>query len=355
VLIGAGGTAGHVVPALAVADALSADGAEVSFVGGARAEATLVPAAGYPFHPLRVVSLPRRNPLGAVRAAAIDSGALAASVGLVRTLAPDVVLGGGGYVAGPVGLAAALCRVPLVLTEIDSHFGLANRLLAPLAVRVCLGLPIAGRDSARYRVTGRPVPRIDADRASARAAGRDRFGVGPDERLVVVFGGSLGARTINHAAVAAYATGTLPGVGPIRVLHAAGERDLPTLTAPGPFYDLRGYISGFIDALLAADLVVARSGGSIFELALAGAPSILSPSPNVTADHQTLNARWLADAGAAVIVPDAELTPDRLAAETAALLADPAALAAMSAAALALARPDAAADIAAEVLAAAAR
>jgi UDP-N-acetylglucosamine--N-acetylmuramyl-(pentapeptide) pyrophosphoryl-undecaprenol N-acetylglucosamine transferase len=222
-------------------------------------------------------------------------------------------------------------------------------------VRVCLGLPIAGRDSARYRVTGRPVPRIDADRASARAAGRDRYGVGPDERLVVVFGGSLGARTINHAAVAAYATGTLPGVGPIRVLHAAGERDLPTLTAPGPFYDLRGYISGFIDALLAADLVVARSGGSIFELALAGAPSILSPSPNVTADHQTLNARWLADAGAAVIVPDAELTPDRLAAETAALLADPAALAAMSAAALALARPDAAADIAAEVLAAAAR
>jgi UDP-N-acetylglucosamine--N-acetylmuramyl-(pentapeptide) pyrophosphoryl-undecaprenol N-acetylglucosamine transferase len=227
-------------------------------------------------------------------------------------------------------------------------------LLAPFAARVCLGLPIAGRDGARYRVTGRPVPALGSDRAAARAAGRARFGVGSDERLIVVFGGSLGARTINHAALAAYAAGTLPGVGPIRVLHAAGERDLPSLTSPGPFYELAGYIPGFIDALLAADLVVARSGGSIFEIALAGAPSILSPSPNVTADHQTLNARWLADAGAAVIVPDAELTPERLAAETAALLADTVRLTAMGTAATALARPHAAQDIAAEILAAAA-
>jgi UDP-N-acetylglucosamine--N-acetylmuramyl-(pentapeptide) pyrophosphoryl-undecaprenol N-acetylglucosamine transferase len=342
-----------VVPALAVADALSADGAQVSFIGGGRAEATLVPQAGYEFHQLRVVSLPRRSVRGAIRAVAIDSGALMRCVGLVRALAPDVVLGGGGYVAGPVGLAARLCGVPLVLTEIDSHFGLSNQLLAPFAVRVCLGLPIAGRDSARYRVTGRPVPSLDGDRAGGRARGRARFGVGEDERLVVVFGGSLGARTINHAAVAAFGAGSLPGVGAIRVLHAAGERDLPDLTSPGPFYDLRGYIPDFIDALLAADLVVARSGGSIFEIALAGAPSILSPSPNVTADHQTLNARWLADAGAAVIVPDAQLTAERLAGEAAALLADPERLAAMRVAALGLARPDAARDIAAELLAAA--
>jgi UDP-N-acetylglucosamine--N-acetylmuramyl-(pentapeptide) pyrophosphoryl-undecaprenol N-acetylglucosamine transferase len=350
VLIGAGGTAGHVVPALAVADALSADGADVQFIGGGRAEATLVPEAGYGFHRLEVVALPRRSLRGAVRAVAVDTGALVRCVGLVRSLAPDVVLGGGGYVAGPVGLAARLCGVPLVLTEIDSHFGLSNRLLAPFARRVCLGLPIAGREPPRYRVTGRPVPAVVGDRASGRA----RFGVDADAAFVVVFGGSLGARTINHAALAAFAEGTLPGVGPLRVLHSAGERDIGGLVSPGPFYDLRGYIPGLMDALLAADLVIARSGGSIFELAAAGAPSILIPSPNVTADHQTANARWLVDAGAAVMLSDSELTPERLAAETAALLGDPARRAAMSAAARSLARPDAAADIAAEVRAAAA-
>jgi UDP-N-acetylglucosamine--N-acetylmuramyl-(pentapeptide) pyrophosphoryl-undecaprenol N-acetylglucosamine transferase len=338
-----------VVPALAVADALRADGADVAFIGGRRAEATLVPEAGYDFHPLNVVALPRGNPLAALRAAAIDVGALAGSLALVRRLQPDVVLGGGGYVAGPVGLAARLNRVPLVLTEIDSHFGVSNQLLAPFARRVCLGLPIAGRDSERYRVTGRPIPAITGDRASGRA----RFGVGADDVLIVVFGGSLGARTINHAAIEAFASGSLPGVGPIRVLHSAGPRDFPDLKSPGGSYDLREYIPGLMDALLAADLVIARSGGSIFEIAAAGVASILIPSPNVTNDHQTPNARWLADAGAAVMFPDSELTPERLAAESAALLGDPARLAAMGAAAAGLARPNAAADIAAEVLAAA--
>jgi UDP-N-acetylglucosamine--N-acetylmuramyl-(pentapeptide) pyrophosphoryl-undecaprenol N-acetylglucosamine transferase len=341
-----------VVPALAVADALSADGAEVRFIGGTRAEATLVPEAGYEFHQLNVVSLPRGHPLRAIRAAAIDAAALARCVGLVRELAPDVVMGAGGYVAGPVGVAASLRRVPLVLTETDSHLGLSNRLLAPLARRVCLGLPIAGRDSPRYRVTGRPVPPLP-DPVAGRAAGRDRFGVGPDEKLVVIFGGSLGARSINLAAVAAFASPELPGVGPVRVLHAAGERDLPALASPGAHYDLRGYIGEFMDALLAADVVIARSGGSIFEIALAGRPSILVPYPHATADHQSTNARYLADAGAAVIIADDQVTPERLAAECAALLSDPSRLKAMGIAAAALARPDAAADIAAEVLAAA--
>jgi UDP-N-acetylglucosamine--N-acetylmuramyl-(pentapeptide) pyrophosphoryl-undecaprenol N-acetylglucosamine transferase len=350
VLIGAGGTAGHVVPALAVADALRAEGADVCFIGGARAEATLVPEAGYEFHQLNVVSLPRRSPLRALKAVAVDFGALLRCIALVRRLKPDVVLGGGGYVAGPVGLAARLLSVPLVLTEIDSHFGVSNQLLAPFARRVCLGLPIPGREGDRYLVTGRPTAAVVGD----RAAGRARFGVGEDEVLIVVFGGSLGARTINHAALTAFASGQLPGVGPVRVLHAAGVRDFGSLASPGAFYDLREYITGLMDALVAADLVVARSGGSIFELALAGVPSILSPSPNVTADHQTKNARWMAAAGAAVVVPDAELTAERLAAEAAALLRDRARLVAMGAAAASLARPDAAADIAREVLTAAA-
>lgn len=340
------------MPALAVADALQAEGAEVHFIGGSRAEATLVPEAGYPFHQLRVVPLPRREPLGALRAAAIDSGALRQSVRLVGSIAPDVVMGGGGYVAGPVGVAARLRRVPLVLTEIDSHFGLTNRLLAPFAARVCLSLPIDGRDGTRYRVTGRPVPPL-GDPVAGRAAGRARFGVGEYDTLIVVFGGSLGARSINHAALEAFAGVHGAGGAEIRVLHAAGERDLPDLESPGPHYDLRGYVSGFMDALLGADLVIARSGGSIFEIALAGRPSILIPYPHATADHQTTNARYLADAGAAVIIPDSELTASRLANETGRLLADPQRLAAMGRAAAGLARPNAAADIAAEVLGAA--
>ncbi|WP_249009371.1 glycosyltransferase [Conexibacter sp. DBS9H8] len=334
------------MPALAVADALSAEGADVIFVGGDRQEVVLVPEAGYPFHGLRVVSLPRRDPLRVPRAVAIDARALVVARQLLRDIDPDVVLGGGGYVAGPVGLAACLQGRPLVLTEIDSHLGLTNRLLAPFAQRICLGLPIPGRSGARYVVTGRPLPAARGD----RAAGRARFGVADAEVLIVVCGGSLGAASINGAALKAFAEGSLPGVGAIRVLHAAGERDLPSLTVPGPFYDLRGYVPNLVDALAAADLVISRSGGSIFEIAAAGVPSILIPSPNVTGDHQTPNARWLVDAGGAVLLPDDELTPQRLAAEATTILADGTRRANMAAAAAGRARPGAATAVAAEVL-----
>ncbi len=344
-VIGAGGTAGHVVPALAVADALRAEGAEVVFFGGERAELELVPAAGYELHPLKVVSLPRRAPVKALRAAATDTRALGVARRLLREIRPDAALGAGGYVAGPVGLAAVLRRTPLVLMEADSHLGLTNRLLAPVAKRVCLAFPIEGRDGERYRVTGRPVPEPATDRGAARR----RFGIEPGETCVLVFGGSLGARSINHAAIEAFSGARF------HVLHAAGERDLPDLTAPGPHYDLRGYISGFRDALVASDLVVARSGGSVFEIAAHGRPSVLIPYPYATADHQTANARYMEQAGAAVVIPDAELSGPRLAGEVGQLLADRPRLAAMSRAAAALARPRAAQDIAAEVLAAAGR
>jgi UDP-N-acetylglucosamine--N-acetylmuramyl-(pentapeptide) pyrophosphoryl-undecaprenol N-acetylglucosamine transferase len=218
-------------------------------------------------------------------------------------------------------------------------------LLAPFARRVCLAFPLAGRSGGRYRVTGRPVPAPATDRAAARA----RFGLSLDDTVVLVFGGSLGARSINHAAIEAFAD------APFRALHAAGARDFPSLTAPGPHYDLREYVHEFGDALLAADLVVARSGGSIFEVAAHGRPAILIPYPAAAADHQTTNARWMADAGAATVIPDAELTAERLRREVDALLADPDRLAAMAAASAALARPDAARDIAAELLAAAGR
>ncbi len=333
------------MPALAVAGALRAEGAEVLFVGGERAEAELVPAAGYELRTIRVEGLHRRNPLRAARAALRAARAVLVSARILRAWRADAVMGGGGYVAGPVGLAAVLLRIPLVLTEADSHLGIANRLLAPFARRVCLAFPIAGRAAGRYRVTGRPVPAPATDRAAARA----RFGLGEDDTVVLVFGGSLGARSINQAAIAAFAD------APFRVLHAAGARDFPALAAPGPRYDLREYIhEGFGEALLASDLVVARSGGSIFEVAAHGRPAILVPYPAAAADHQTANARWMEQAGAAVVIPDAELSAERLAHEAGELLHDRTRLAAMAHASAALARPDAAREIAGELLAAAA-
>jgi UDP-N-acetylglucosamine--N-acetylmuramyl-(pentapeptide) pyrophosphoryl-undecaprenol N-acetylglucosamine transferase len=345
-VIGAGGTAGHVVPALAVADALRDRGAEVTFIGGERAETELVPAAGYELYRLTVKPLPRHRPAGAVRAAATDATAVLAAARLLGKIEPDAAIGAGGYVAAPVGLAARMRRIPLVLMEADSHLGLSNRVLAPLARRVCLAFPIDGRSPPRYLLTGRPVPTPATDRDSARA----RFGIAPGETCVLVFGGSQGARSINRAAIEAFAGARF------RVLHAAGERDLAELeraVGPTPHYDLRGYIENFGDALLAADLVVARAGGSIFEIAAHGRPAVLVPYPHATADHQAINACYMERAGAAVVIPDAELTPARLAQEVGRLLADPARLLAMGRASAALARPDAAAVVAAEALAAA--
>ncbi len=343
IVIGAGGTAGHVVPALAVADALRADGASVTFIGGQRAELELVPAAGYELQTLTVMPLHRGNPVKAARSALIDAVALPEARRMLAALSADAVIGAGGYVAGPVGLAAVTMRLPLVLMEADSHLGLTNRLLAPFARRVCLAFPIERREGRKYLVTGRPVPAP----ATHIGAARKRFGIEPEETCVLVFGGSQGARTINRAAVEAFAGARF------HVLHAAGERDLQDLRdlAPAaPHSDLRGYISNFREALLASDLVVARSGGSIFEIAAHGRPAVLVPYPYATADHQTANAQYMERAGAAVVISDAELTAPRLAQEVGRLLADPGRLAAMARASAALARPNAARDIATEVL-----
>jgi UDP-N-acetylglucosamine--N-acetylmuramyl-(pentapeptide) pyrophosphoryl-undecaprenol N-acetylglucosamine transferase len=338
-----------VVPALAVAEALRAEGAEVSFVGGERAEAQLVPEAGFALERLSVQGLSRSNPLRALRALALAAAALPRARRILQRLEPEVVMGGGGYVAGPVGLAALSLRIPLVLTEADSHLGLTNRLLAPFARRVCLAFAIPGRTGRRYRVTGRPVPPPQADRAGAR----ERMGIGAEETCVLVFGGSLGAHSINVAAVEAFAG------APFRVVHVCGRRDHPVLsTRPlPPGYDLREYLdlAEFADALAAADLVVARSGGSIFEVAAHGLPAVLVPYPYAAGDHQTANARWMTEAGAAVTIADRDLDGRLLGREVATLLADRGRLAAMASASSALARPRAAAEIAAEILGVAGR
>jgi len=343
-----------VVPALAVAGALRAEGAEVTFIGGERAESELVPASGYPLRKISVEGMSRTNPLLAIRALVRAARAVGHARSLLQELSPDAVLGGGGYVAGPVGLAAVTLRIPLVLTEADSHLGLTNRLLARTARAVCLAFPLAGRDGPRYLVTGRPSPPAQEDRAGARA----RLGLAEGEECVLIVGGSLGARSINRAAVEAFseqkATRDASIYPAMHVLHVAGRREyleLAERTLPDG-YDLREYLDaeGFGDALAAADLVVARAGGSVFEIAASGTPAILVPYPHASADHQTANARWMVDAGAAIVIPDGELSGLRMAEEVAALLGDRARLTEMAAASRRLARPDAAREVARELL-----
>jgi UDP-N-acetylglucosamine--N-acetylmuramyl-(pentapeptide) pyrophosphoryl-undecaprenol N-acetylglucosamine transferase len=346
------------VPALAVADALRDKGAEVSFLGTReRLEAELVPASGYEIDFLRVRGLERRSPLKATSAAALAAAAVPAARRALRRRQADVVMGGGGYVAGPAGLAALSMRLPLVLTEADRHLGLANRLLASRASRVCLAFPIAGRDRDRYLVTGRPVPAavIAADRSKAR----HRFQVAPDDHCLLVFGGSQGARSLNVCALDAYLGDGAPR--DYHVIQITGHRDFPLakerLDAVGAAerYTLLEYEPTLADPLAACDLVLARAGGSVFELAAAGRPAILVPYPYATARHQHANAAWMAEAGAAEVIEDAELDPARLRDAVGDLFADSERLERMSAASRSLARPDAAEMIAWEVLEAARR
>jgi UDP-N-acetylglucosamine--N-acetylmuramyl-(pentapeptide) pyrophosphoryl-undecaprenol N-acetylglucosamine transferase len=337
---------------MAVADELRASGAEVSFLGTRkRVEAELVPAAGYEIDFLKVRGIDRHNPLRATRAGVEALGAVRAARRAIRARRADVVMGGGGFVAGPAGLAAITSGVPLVLTEADSHLGLANRILAGRARKVCLAFPIAGREGGRYVLTGRPVPAavLQADRGRAR----ERFGIPEGERCLLVIGGSQGARSINLAAIEGFAEREDRD---FHILHVAGRRDFEELEArlaAAPYrdrYTLLAYEPDLGDGLAACDLVLGRAGGSIFELTAAGRPAILVPYPHATAGHQTANAAWMTEAGAAIAIADKDLTAERLAGEVGNLFGDPIRLRAMTSASARLALPDAARRIADEVL-----
>ncbi len=335
------------MPALAVAAELTARGADVVFAGTAeRVEARLIPAAGYPLHTYRVAGLPRKPSPALLRGLGLAALAPAACIRILRRVRPDVVFGAGGYVAGPMLAAAAAQRIPSALLEIDAHLGLANRIAAPLARRVFLSFPIDGLGAPHYLLTGRPVPQAVLE--ATAEDGRREFELPAGRPVVLVFGGSLGSTTINRAATAAWAADD-PG---FTVVHITGEREFaPSSARAAPHYRVLPFTASLPALLAAADLVVARAGGSVFEIAAAGKPAILVPSPNVTADHQTRNAEHIADGGAAIVIADRELTAVRLAAEVGALLADPARLDAMGQAARRLARPDAGERIATELLA----
>jgi len=355
-IVTGGGTAGHVLPALAIADALVAAGhphESIHYVGAERGiEARLVPPTGYPMTLLPGRGIQRRLTLQNLRAVAGLAVAGARAIALVGRLRPAVVVAVGGYASVAVGLAAVLRRVPIVVAEQNQAPGLANRLLARFAAASAVSFP--GTPLPRAVVTGNPIrAEISAlDPARDRAAAKQAFGVNVTRRLVLVVGGSLGALRINEAVLAA-----LPAWRdrPDLAVHlVVGRRDWPTISARAPVdggsleQRIVEYEDHMPEALAAADLAVCRAGSSTcFELAAAGLPAILVPSPSVTADQQTGNARHLVDAGAAVLVRDAELDGGRLVREVDALLADDERLAAMATAARGWARPHAAADIAA--------
>jgi UDP-N-acetylglucosamine--N-acetylmuramyl-(pentapeptide) pyrophosphoryl-undecaprenol N-acetylglucosamine transferase len=346
-LIAAGGTAGHVLPSLAVADALEQRGVRVTFAGSPdHAEAQLVPEAGYELDTFRVAGFPRRPSLALARALLLAARAPLACGRILAKRRPDFVLGGGGYVSGPMVAAAAVARTPAAVMEADAHLGLANRLAEPFVRRVFLSFPIAGREGEKYRVTGRPIP--ERSRATSQDAGRRSFGLPIDDRVLLVFGGSLGARLLNELAVDAFAAS-----GPA-VLHLCGHRDYELLRPRVNRRDYRliAFTENIGAALGAADLVLARAGGSVWELAAAGKPAVLVPGAFATADHQTKNARYFAARGGAVLVPEGEV--DGIPELVRVLLADEPRLRAMAAAMLASARPNAAEEIAEELVALAA-
>jgi UDP-N-acetylglucosamine--N-acetylmuramyl-(pentapeptide) pyrophosphoryl-undecaprenol N-acetylglucosamine transferase len=342
-LIAAGGTVGHLAPSLAVAEALRARGAAVTFAGSPdRVEARLVPEHGYAFDEFAVAGFPRRPGPAQLRALALAAAAPVACLRILARRKPDVVLGGGGYVAGPMVLAARLRGIPAALTEADAHLGLANRLAAPFAERVFLALPVHGRNGAKYVAVGRPVPA--RSQAVARAEARERLGLPADGPVVLVFGGSLGARLLNDVALDAWAES-----GPA-VLHLCGDRDYPSLEgrAKRPDYVLLPFIDEIGLAYGAADIAVARAGGSVWELAAAGLPAVLVPGEFATGGHQRKNADWFAQAGGAVVVSEADVR--RVPELVGSLLTEPAKLAAMAAAMRAAAKPDAAERIADELV-----
>jgi UDP-N-acetylglucosamine--N-acetylmuramyl-(pentapeptide) pyrophosphoryl-undecaprenol N-acetylglucosamine transferase len=238
-------------------------------------------------------------------------------------------------------LAAGLLRIPAALTEADAHLGLANRLANPFASRVFLSFPVEGVEGSKFRVVGRPIPKRSLPVPQDEA--RRRFELPGDGQVVLVFGGSQGSRALNEATVEAF------GADGPAVLHLAGERDYVHLAprVSRPAYRLLAFTDAFGAALSASDLVIARAGGSIWEVAAAGKPALLVPYPHATADHQTTNARYFERNGGAVVIPEESLHLPRQALE---LLGDPPRMEAMSEAMLSLARPDAADVIAEELI-----
>ena len=363
VAIAAGGTAGHINPALALAEELRARGDEVVFFGQTRRlEATLVPEAGFPLVPIEVSGFDRSHPwtlITAVRQIAVAEKALERH--FAEEGRPDVAIGFGAYVELPLLRWCAKKGVPYLLHEQNSVAGLANKVSAKKAHTVCIAFPqaeaaFAGK-AKRIAVTGNPVRSsvIEASRADARAA----MGLSDDEVLLLVFGGSLGARHINQAVCGL--KDELLSRPFLRILHSTGKDEhasvveaLALTPEQQERWTVAPYIDGMGDALAAADCVLSRAGASsVAEIAARSVPSLLIPYPFATADHQTVNAHLLVDAGAADMLGDSMLDAPDFAELLLALVDDASKRALMRDAARSLGAANAAQALADEVEAAA--
>lgn len=365
-VLAAGGTGGHVYPALAVAAELRRLRPEIEllFIGGDRMEARVVPAAGYRFRAISVHGLAGRGLSGWTRRARA-AGELALGIPLLQCLniyrcfRPQVVVGAGGYVSGPALLAARLAGIPCLAFEGNRVPGWTSRAIARMVNVLAIAWPdqepfFAGRmrRGGRVVVTGLPIRREVVE--VAREEGAARLCLDPGRVTLLVLGGSLGSRRINEAVVGGLPRlAGEPGMRGLQVVHMTGRQhpiSLPGDQAEtlGINYRSREYLAEhYPAALAAADLVVARAGAStVAEIAARGLPAILIPWSGAAVGEQERNAEPLAQAGAAVVLRDAELTPERLARELAALLGDGARRAAMAAASRALGRPRAAEQVA---------
>ncbi len=349
VLIAGGGTGGHVFPGIAVAEELKAHhpNVEVLFVGGRRGlEATAVPDAGFRLRTLATAGFARRRPWTWPWAAVVNGFGLLQALWLVLTERPRVVLGTGGYVSGPVSVAAKLLGVPLLLQEQNSIPGLTNRWLSRIADEVHLSFIEARSYFPRrdhLRITGNPV------RAYILSGEREQalreFRLDRDRPTLFIFGGSLGAKRLNAAALDALRK--LKNRVDVQCILQTGRDDHDLVQQAVSAEQLPATVLPFVKkmhlAYAAADLVVCRAGAmTLAEIAVCGRPSILVPYPYAAHDHQRVNAANLADRGAAVVIEDADLTGERLAKEIAHLLADRTTLSRMSSNARLFARPDAA-------------
>lgn len=342
VLIMAGGTGGHVFPALAAARVLRERGFEAVWLGTRRGmEARLVPAQQIPIEWISFGGLRGKGIATWLAAPFRLALAVWQSLQVMHRRQPSVVLGAGGFVSGPGGIAAWLTRRPLVIHEQNAVAGLTNRLLARLATRVLEAFPASFPGARQAQSVGNPVRREIA----ALGIPAQRFAARSGPLRVLIFGGSQGAARLNAAAPAALAL--LDAAARPTVLHQAGERHLAPTRAAYAQHGVQAEVCAFIDDMAAAygwaDLVVCRSGAlTVSEIAAAGLPAVFVPFGAAVDDHQTRNARFLVDAQAGVLLPETQLSPQRLASELQRLLgAGRAALAVMASRARSLAITDA--------------
>lgn len=342
-LVMAGGTGGHVFPGLAVADRLRAEGWNIHWLGTAeRMEAQLVPKHGYPLHTIAIAGV-RGNGLKRKLLAPLQIfKAILQARRVLKQVQPQVVLGMGGFAAGPGGVAAWLAGIPLVLHEQNAAAGMTNKLLARLAKRVLMAFPGAFPSACNTEVVGNPVrPEVLALPAPAQ-----RIGMDPQPLRLLVVGGSLGARILNDLLPEAVSL-----AGNIRVRHQTGKGNAEAVQSAYQQLGIQAEVSDFIDDMAAAygaaDLVVCRAGAlTVSEVAAAGVGALFVPLPHAVDDHQTKNARSLSDRGAALLMPQSGLSAKTLAEQLQHLSENRAQLLAMAEQSRALAITDAAQRVA---------